>query len=173
MYSSQCNCNNECDCSKDKKTNSDSISSECCVDEVGEMVKKLVRVFQLFERDQIKIHGFTTSQCYTLLEINKSGGLTVSELSDKMNLNASTMTRVLDNLVRDEYVIRDRDESDRRVVTLALTDKGREAVSVLNRSVNDYYKKIIEAIPEGQMEEILKSVGILLNAFEKANPNCC
>lgn len=169
----KCNCSSECDSSNDKNINNNTTSSECCVDEVGEMVQKLVRVFQLFERDQIKIHGFTTSQCYTLLEIRKSGDITVSELSDKMNLNASTMTRVLDNLVRDEYVLRDRGESDRRVVTLSLTDKGREAVSVLNRSVNDYYKKIIEYIPQGQIDEILKSVGILLNAFEKANPNCC
>lgn len=150
-----------------------SINDECCVSEVGEMVQKLVRVFQLFERDQIKVHGFTTSQCYVLLEISKAAALTMGELSEKMNLNISTMTRVLDNLVRDKYVLRDRDESDRRVVVLSLTDKGREAVEVLNKSVNEYYRKIIQNIPEGQFDAIFKSVGTLLEAFEKANPNCC
>lgn len=170
---SNCGCNTQCNCNENMNLYKDVIDNECCIDDVGEMVQKLVRVFQLFERDQIKVHGFTTSQCYALLEINKSGSLTMSELSDKMNLNTSTMTRVLDNLVRDNYVSRDRAESDRRIVVINLTDKGKDAASTLNRSVNDYYKKILENIPNGQFNEILKSIGTLLNAFEKANPNCC
>lgn len=149
------------------------VSDNCCVDEVGEMIQKLVRMFQLFERDQIKIHGFTTTQCYTLLEISKFGNLSMNEISEKMNLNSSTMTRILDKLVRDEYILRCKDDNDKRIVIVSLTEKGIEAASKLNDSVKAYYKKIIENIPEGQVEEILKSVNILQKAFEKANPNCC
>lgn len=148
-------------------------SDNCCIDEVGEMIQNLVRVFQLFERDQIKVHGFTTTQCYTLLEISKSGSLSMNEISEKMNLNSSTMTRILDKLVRDKYILRCKDESDKRIVIVSLTEKGIEAVSKLNNSVKAYYKRIIENIPKGQVEEILKSVNILQKAFEKANPNCC
>lgn len=149
------------------------VSDNCCVDEVGEMIQKLVRVFQLFERDQIKVHGFTTTQCYTLLEISKFGNLSMNEISEKMNLNSSTMTRILDKLVRDEYILRCKDDNDKRIVIVSLTEKGIEAASKLNDSVKAYYKKIIQNIPEGQVEEILKSVNILQKAFEKANPNCC
>lgn len=145
----------------------------CCVDEVGEMVQKLVRMFQLFERDQIKVHGFTSSQCYSLIEILKSGSLTMNELSDRMNLDTSTMTRVIDKLVRDELIKRERDEADRRIVLVALTEKGKEAATMLSSSVNEYYKKIISSIPEGTMDDVLRAVSVLLKAFEKANPNCC
>ena len=136
-------------------------------------MQKLVRVFQLFERDQIKTHGFTTSQCYTILELYKSTSLTMNELSEKMNLNSSTMTRVLDNMVRDKYISRDKSEFDRRIVIVSLTDTGKEAAKNLDITVKEYYKKIIANIPKGQVEEVLKSVNILQNAFEKANPNCC
>lgn len=148
-------------------------SDNCCVDEVGIVIQKLVRVFQLFERDQIKIHGFTSSQCYTLLEVSKADGLTMNELSDNMKLNTSTMTRVLDVLVRDGYISRERDETDRRVVIVRLTDKGQETSAKLSEAVNEYYKSIIKNIPEGQIDEVLKSVKILLKAFDKVNPNCC
>jgi DNA-binding MarR family transcriptional regulator len=152
----------------------ENISDEnCCVDEVGEMVQKLVRVFQLFERDQIKVHGFTSSQCYSLIEILKSGSLTMNELSDRMNLDTSTMTRVIDKLVRDELIKRDRDEADRRIVLVTLTEKGLEEASKLNQSVIEYYKKIISSIPIGKTEEVLNAVSILLKAFDTANPNCC
>jgi DNA-binding MarR family transcriptional regulator len=149
------------------------VNDTCCVDEVGEMVQKLVRVFQLFERDQIKVHGFTSSQCYSLIEILKSGGLTMNELSDKMNLDTSTMTRVIDKLVRDKLIKRDRDENDRRIVIVTLTELGQEAALNLSTTVNEYYKKIISNIPMGKTEEVLNAVSILLKAFEKANPNCC
>jgi DNA-binding MarR family transcriptional regulator len=147
--------------------------SDCCVDEVGQMIQRLSRVIQLFERDQIKVYGFTTSQYNTLLEINKAGSLTMNELSDKMNLNTSTMTRILDNLVRDKYISRDKDESDRRIVVVSLTESGREVAAKLSISVNEYYKKIIDNIPEGLVDNVLASVNILQKAFEKANPNCC
>lgn len=160
--------NPKCNCQFDK-----SIDDNCCIDEVGLMIQKLVRVFQLFERDQIKTYGFTTSQCYTILELYKSGSLTMNELSEKMNLNSSTMTRILDNLVRDKYILRDKDEFDRRIVLVSLTDTGREAARNLDITVKEYYKKIIENIPEGQVEDVLKSVSLLQKAFEKANPNCC
>lgn len=156
-----------------KSTKCNEVSDNCCIDEVGEMIQKLVRVFQLFERDQIKVHGFTTTQCYTLLEISKFGSLSMNEISEKMNLNSSTMTRILDKLVRDEYILRCKDDNDKRIVIVSLTEKGIEAASKLSDSVKSYYKKIIENIPEGQVEEILKSVNILQKAFEKANPNCC
>lgn len=146
---------------------------DCCVEEVGQMVQKLVRVFQLFERDQIKVHGFTSSQCYAMLEILKVGSLTMNELSEKMNLDSSTMTRVIDKLVRDGIINRDRDESDRRVVVVSLSDSGIKAAKELSHSVNEYYKKIIKNIPDGEVLDILSCVSKLLKAFEKANPNCC
>jgi DNA-binding MarR family transcriptional regulator len=145
----------------------------CCTEEVGQMVQKLVRVFQLFERDQIKSKGFTSSQCYAMLEILKVGNLTMNELSEKMNLDSSTMTRVIDKLVRDELINRDRDNSDRRVVVVSLTEKGNKAATELSSSVNEYYRKIVQGIPEGEVLDILQSVSKLLKAFEKANPNCC
>jgi Transcriptional regulators len=148
-------------------------SENCCVDEVGQMIQKLVRVLQLFERDQIKAHGFTTSQCYAILELYKSTSLTMNELSEKMNLSSSTMTRILDNLVRDKYISRDKDTTDRRSVIVSLTENGKKVAMDLDKAVKEYYKKIIANIPEGQVDSILESVSILQKAFEKANPNCC
>ena len=97
----------------------------------------------------------------------------MNELSEKMNLNSSTMTRILDNLVRDKYISRDKDEFDRRIVIVSLTDTGRDVAKKIDITLKAYYKKIIANIPEGQVEDVLKSVNILQKAFERANPNCC
>ncbi len=145
----------------------------CCVDEVGERVQNLVRLMQVFERDEIKPYGFTTSQAYVLLTIRGSGSMTMQELSEELNLDRSTMTRVVKNLVRDGWVIRERNEEDRRQVMVTLSEKGTQISRELHHSVSEYYQKIIRHLPEGRVEEVLESIDFLARAFEKANPNCC
>lgn len=145
----------------------------CCVDEVGERVQNLVRLMQVFERDEVKPYGFTTSQAYVLLTIRGSGSMTMQELSEELNLDRSTMTRVVKNLVRDGWVIRERNEEDRRQVMVTLSEKGTEISGELHHSVSEYYQKIIRHLPEGRVEEVLESIDFLTRAFEKANPNCC
>lgn len=146
---------------------------DCCIEDVSVTVQRLVRVFQMFERDQIKIFNFTSTQCYTLLALLELKQLTMQDLADKMNLNASTMTRIVDKLVKDKLISRDRHESDRRIVVVKLTETGEEAAKKLDSSLGDYYLRILENLPENQISEVLASVELLLAAFEKANPNCC
>lgn len=149
------------------------LKPDCCIDEVGKMVQHLVRVMQLFERDQIKPHGFTSSQSYILIELKKSKQLTMNELSEKMNVTTSTMTRLINNLVRDKYVERYKDEDDRRIVLVRLTQGGIEVAEKLELAISDYYRRIVDSLPEGQIDDVLKSVSLLIKAFDKVNPNCC
>ncbi|MCH4887502.1 MarR family transcriptional regulator [Acidaminobacter sp. JC074] len=144
----------------------------CCVDEVGETVKRIVRNFQMMERDQIKPLGFTTTQCYCMIELLKSP-LTMHELSTKMNLNSSTMTRIVDKLVRDDLIIRTRDASDRRIVVVSLSESGHDSAEKVRAKINDYYKDITKHLPKNRVDEVLEAVSLLMDAFEKANPNCC
>ncbi|MDW7671765.1 MAG: MarR family winged helix-turn-helix transcriptional regulator [Bacillota bacterium] len=148
-------------------------SPDCCVEEVGQTVQHLVRVMQLFERDQIKPHGFTTSQAYVLTQLNAVPELTMNELSEKLNARTSTMTRIVNNLVRDGFIQRKRDDSDRRIVLVALTSKGKKAATDLESDIVAYYQKIVAHLPEGRVEEVLRATALLVEAFDKANPNCC
>ncbi len=149
------------------------VNQDCCVEEVGQVVQRLVRMMHLFERDQIKVFSFTASQCYTLLTVKKNGELTMRELSDKMNVDSSTMTRIVSVLVRDGYLERQRSAEDRRVVTVVLSEKGQEAAASLEQNIEKYYLDTINALPAEQVQSVLSAVTLLLNAFEKANPNCC
>jgi DNA-binding MarR family transcriptional regulator len=146
---------------------------DCCLIELGDTVHNLVRLVHLFERDQIKPYGFTTTQAYVLIELYNKGSLQMSELSDKLNVKISTMTRVVDKLVRDKYLSRERSADDKRVVNIYLSIKGTQAASKLIKSINKYYQDIISFLPSGRVVEVLECTSLLIKAFEKANPECC
>jgi len=145
----------------------------CCVDEVGETVKRIVRNFQMLERDQVKKLGFTMSQTYCLIELLENKSLTMQELSGKMNLSTSTITRVVDKLVRDKYIVRQRSQEDRRVVVASLSEKGLESAKEVQASINAYYEEITRHLPKNKVDEVLSAVSLLMDAFESSNPNCC
>ena len=63
---------------------------------------------------------------FTVLQIvDEQGDATVGELAAAAGVAAPTVTRMMDGLVRDGIVERQRDDGDRRVVRVRLTPAGR------------------------------------------------
>lgn len=139
-----------------------------CIEDIGELLQKAVRTFQVLERKQIKVHGFTSSQCYILLEIHKHRTLSINEISEKMHLEISTITRIMNNLVRDKLILRKRSIYDKRVVEAVLTERGKAVALGLKNSIENYYKDIISNLPRGHVREVMGAVELLVAALEKA-----
>lgn len=69
--------------------------------------------------------GLTYPQYLAMLVLWERDGLTVSELSDKLKLDPSTMTPLLKRLESAGWVSRLRRKQNEREVEIALTDAGR------------------------------------------------
>jgi MarR family 2-MHQ and catechol resistance regulon transcriptional repressor len=76
-----------------------------------------------------KEFGLTESQLGVLESLLHLGPLSQSDICQKILRGGSNVTTVVDNLERAELVRRVRDESDRRVQVVHLTEKGRELIS--------------------------------------------
>jgi DNA-binding MarR family transcriptional regulator len=78
--------------------------------------------------------GVTFPQIRLLLVLRDLGKVPSSRLAEMMGVNASSVTRLADKLQARGYVDRGTDERNRSVVTLEVTDAGRQAVvHVLDR----------------------------------------
>jgi DNA-binding MarR family transcriptional regulator len=67
-----------------------------------------------------------------LLEIN--GELRMSDLSDELGISQSGATSLANRMIKENYVTRVRSNEDRRVVTLKITDDGREFLEHFSKS---------------------------------------
>ena len=78
------------------------------------------------ERD----HGLPLSSYEVLMYLNDAGGrLRMGELAGKLLLSRSGLTRLVDRLVKQGYVLRERCEDDARGYFAVLTDAGRRKLS--------------------------------------------
>lgn len=69
--------------------------------------------------------GLTYPQYLAMLVLWEQDGLTVSELSDKLKLDPSTMTPLLKRLESAGWITRQRRKQNEREVEIALTEAGR------------------------------------------------
>lgn len=76
-----------------------------------------------------KDHGITESQFAVLEALHHLGPLSQGQLCQKILRSGSNVTTVVDNLERDKLVKRERDEADRRVQNVRLTERGRALVA--------------------------------------------
>lgn len=93
---------------------------------------KLMRLNWLQHRrfaQEIASLNLTVPQFYTLNSLMSLGGRTsMGTLSRQAHQVSATMTGIVDRLVRDGLVVRDRDQQDRRSVVVEITPAGRRLV---------------------------------------------
>lgn len=98
-------------------------------------VGDLVRVYQFRDRDRICCYDVSVTQCYALEMLAETGPLRSQQLADRLMLDKSTTTRVVDALVRKGYVERRADAEDARALALTITATGRALYGKINEGL--------------------------------------
>lgn len=139
--------------------------------QLREMIRILERKLGILKESELSCHGVTISQCHALVEIGRAKNISLNELAELLNLDNSTMSRTVNNLVTNGLAQRDIDSQDRRYVTIALTTDGNRLYEDIEQEMNQYYRKIYEKIPENKRPQVLESMQILLDSINEND--CC
>jgi DNA-binding MarR family transcriptional regulator len=89
----------------------------------------------------------------------------MNELSKAMSLNTSTSTRMIDGLVKEGFVERGYDQSDRRLVTVGLTGKGKKVAKDIKAFRDKYFDLINAKVKDNGKKEMVSSLKTLIDAF--------
>lgn len=84
----------------------------------------------------------------------------MSEIAKRLGVTVGTLTTNMNSLEDKGYIVRERSKTDKRVVLVVLTPKGKKA----NYHHKDFHKDMIKAIVNGLDEEEMKvMIKCLLN----------
>ena len=136
------------------------------------LISKLIHRIIIMDRDEKACQGVTLSQHYTLDALLRRRELTMKELSHELNLAISTLTRIVDILVRDGLIRRRSGLSDRRKVLVTLTDNGRKKANQLRECTQLFWTNILDSVPEQKKADLTDHIKILLNAMNKNGRIC-
>ena len=96
-------------------------------DSVGYLMRRILSLVSQGVERELEPAGLTNAQWVPLLKLQMGLASTVAELARECDLDAGSMTRLLDRLEAKDLCRRVRSLDDRRVVNLELTDAGRIA----------------------------------------------
>lgn len=101
-----------------------------------------------------KRFGLTGPQLTVIKILDQIGDLSLSSLSGRIKANNSTVTGIIDRMEREGLVRRERSQTDRRMVLIRLTDKGRALAGQIEVQPMEIFRQAVAALPESEMQTL-------------------
>lgn len=126
--------------------------------EVVWLIRRLMRGSYLYNKELNKKYQVSAPQLASLLALFENGPMPPSQIAKYIMVNSSTVTGIIDRLEQKGLVERSRISHDRRVITIALTEKGQElaknAPPPIQKKIVDGLKKL----PPNETEQIVQAL---------------
>src|SRR5699024_1321853 len=126
--------------------------------ELEHTLRKIVKKISQEWRKHIQLE-LSRTEAIVLYKLNKEGQQRASHLASALSVTTGGLTGITDKLVGGGYIHRNRDNKDRRVVYLTITDKGMEALKEMYASRRSF----IETLFDGLSGEELDRIGVITN----------
>jgi DNA-binding MarR family transcriptional regulator len=133
--------------------------------------------FNLLARCQAKEEWLATQRglfqaefkCLRLFGCDKY--LNCKEISKRMNLSQSRLTRIIDGLVKKGYMNREIDPTDRRNMKVTLSRRGKILTNKIDREFTEIHQEILQHIDVSKHESLIDSMEHFFMATEKWREN--
>ena len=111
--------------------------------------------------------ALSVGEAQALLEIAREPGISQNGLARRLDLDKSTVSRLVGMLERRSWIERVRDRNDSRFYHLRLTAAGTKANANLASSRRAKFERIFQAIPRAQRTAVAASLSALVEAIDE------
>ncbi|MDO8616418.1 MAG: MarR family transcriptional regulator [Dehalococcoidia bacterium] len=113
--------------------------------------------------------GLTMTQLRVLFLLRSEDGLSAGGLAERLGVTPSTLTRIMDRLVRNQLVRRESDDGDRRLVRHCLSQPGRDMVEEVERTGRARMNNILGRLAPQDLERLVLALRDLVAATEEVD----
>jgi DNA-binding MarR family transcriptional regulator len=100
--------------------------------------------------------GLSHSQVGMLFMVLHHSDANVKQISEYLGVTKSAITQLLDPLVANEFIERQNDPIDRRIVRLKITDKGKKAVKEIIKLKFSGLRAALDNLSDTELEQLAK-----------------
>jgi DNA-binding MarR family transcriptional regulator len=126
------------------------------VDSILEAIVYLYTESRRVTKEVARRVDLTGPQLTVLKMLEGLGDLSLSELSERIRAQNSTVTGIIDRMEREGLVVRARSTEDRRVVHIRLTEKGARIAREIAVEPMEVFRGALESLSAGEMRDLLR-----------------
>ena len=138
--------------------------------EFGELLKQFLIDLQSIFRTQLKKLDLTLSQIILISSI-PIGGIDMTTLSIKIGVDNSTLTRLIDILIKNGIVKKNKNPKDKRSFIVTVTEKGEFLQSKIELEIESFVTRIFQKTSSVDQEELKKNLSSFHWIVSKYNLN--
>ena len=106
--------------------------------------------------------GLYAGQDQIMLSLNEEDGQTPGKLANKLGVRPPTITKTINRLQAQGFLVRRSSETDSRQAHIFLTDAGRETIRSIEKSIRRTEKQAMKGLDKKDQ----KALGKFLNRIE-------
>ncbi len=125
---------------------------------VGYWVLSAANLLERAANDELAPHGITFRQVQVLGTLACVGEMSQTELADRIQVEPSTVVRIVDRMERDGWIERFPSPTDRRVKLLRTTDKVEPVWQTIQEAGLRIRQRITTGLSERQVSQLMKSL---------------
>ena len=130
------------------------------------LLREVARLYLQLQRSCVAAGGDTSStQCFILGEVYRSGSITQADLGRRLGIDKSWTSRAVEALVQEGLLVKESAPEDRRTVVISLSRAGKRRAEELDRTLNEQAEQIIGRVPQRQRPGIYESLRLLRDAL--------
>jgi DNA-binding MarR family transcriptional regulator len=110
----------------------------------------------------------TNLPIYNVLKfVKREGPISMSAIAQALYYSKQNLTHIVDQLVREGHVERVPEPSDRRVLKIAITDRGRKLIAENKETLENRLVEDLSNLSEEDIEKLSKAFKVVKEALPK------
>jgi DNA-binding MarR family transcriptional regulator len=130
----------------------------------SELIKR--RDPRFYDEEMVEL---TEAQMITGITLSDKGSLTMGELATNIGASLPTVTGIIDRMVKRDLIVRQRDDTDRRVVKVCLTPKGKEQISRFHANKHEQMRPVMALLNQEDRKTFLRILTTMVDEIKKRN----
>jgi DNA-binding MarR family transcriptional regulator len=114
-------------------------------------------------------HGLTATVGYVLLNIDTKEGTPATKIGPLLGMEPTSMSRMFNNMEKDQLIIREKDLVDKRSVKIKLTDKGKEKRQIAKKVVKKFNAVLENEIEQEKLKAFYEVASEINSIIERKN----
>ncbi len=142
-------------------------------EEYQKLAKSIFEMPHYFKRfgKQLSNNRVNFFEMHLLSYLSHEKELSMTIISNKLHISKPNLTAIVDKLVKEGYVQRKFDESDRRLILIELTEKGQEYQQECSKARYESVAKMFEKFSDDDFIEFNKSIETITKILNKYSEN--
>jgi DNA-binding MarR family transcriptional regulator len=133
------------------------------------LFSEFLQALGLHRPDQVPTgFDFSLSEMFALLALSAEAPLSQQGLAEQLQLEKSTVSRLITHLERRGWVKRVRDLHDTRMFRVQLSDAGHTKAELLIRSLAQRHERLLAALKPDEQEALAYGLSALVRALRTA-----